>query len=121
MGYFANGTEGELFREQFCYQCVNWGADALSRKSSSDGCPIMDVHVLHGYGASEDMKTILDQLIERHEIKDVAPNRPVAQGANRCLMFHRKPVVAEQSRPARSVLPGTSAMAPWPMNKRTPS
>jgi hypothetical protein len=75
MGYFSNGTEGGIFREEFCYRCRNWGADSRSRETDEPGCPIMDAHLLHGYGAKGEVKDILDLLIERDGI------------TNTCTMF----------------------------------
>ena len=92
MGYFANGTEGLLYQEQWCMRCRNWGADKLSEDSGTDGCPIWDVHLFHSYelcNSKEAGKQILDFLIPRvektfqdgitHEIND------------QCVMFHPRP------------------------------
>lgn len=72
MGYFSNGTEGDIFRSRFCHQCQNWGRDKTSRDTGEPGCPIIDAHQVFGYSAKGDLKVTLNILIKRTEA--VAPD-----------------------------------------------
>ncbi len=60
MGTFSNGTEGELYQSQYCFNCIHWidlGDDEIP------GCPIWDAHILYSYGAKGEVKDILNLLI----------------------------------------------------------
>lgn len=75
MGYFSNGTDGEIYFEQYCSKCVH----------ESDGrqCPIWDMHMLWNYEGNKnaDKKFALDMFIPRDE-----------KGYNqKCKMFAYKP------------------------------
>jgi len=48
MGYFPNGTAGEMYQEEFCSRCVNWRDNGDGR---GYGCPIIDLHMLWNYNA----------------------------------------------------------------------
>lgn len=37
MGYFANGTEGEMFHERNCAKCLHW-------REEGPMCPVLSVH-----------------------------------------------------------------------------
>ena len=71
MGYFANGTEGLMYEEDYCAKCAH-----------VDGCPVWDAHLLFSYDLCNEQKhpgkVILDMLIP--PMKD----RP---GNKRCTMF----------------------------------
>ena len=67
MGYFSNGSQGEIFREEWCHRCEAWGRDVRAVESDTAGCAIMDVHFFYAYGAEGDAKKILDMLITRGE------------------------------------------------------
>ena len=84
MTYFSNNTEGELFKEENCYKCLNWVYD---KDSQEEGCPIMDLHLLHSYelyNSRSLAKEMLDFLIPAWEIKDGAAIVP------KCSMFLAK-------------------------------
>jgi hypothetical protein len=83
MGYFSNGTEGESFRDGYCYRCVNWRDFDDGR---GPGCPIMDVHFAYNGDQFKDEKVreILTMLISREEV--LAPDG-VSVDYNRCTMF----------------------------------
>ena len=55
MGYFSNGTEGELYQRDHCDDCVHWDPD--------EGCPVWDAHILYNY--QEPMQIVLDMFIPR--------------------------------------------------------
>lgn len=60
MGHFSNGSEGDFYREHYCYHCINWKKDM---KDYPAGCPIWDTHLLYCYGAKGKIRKILDFLI----------------------------------------------------------
>jgi hypothetical protein len=61
MGYFANGTEGDMFEASQCAKCVH--------DNDETGCPVMLAHVLYSYVLCNEKehpgKVILDMLIPR--------------------------------------------------------
>ena len=72
MGYFANGTEGDMYEEKYCEKCVH------HKPNTFEGCPIWGAHF-----AFNDVKkgsigeTILNMLIPQDK-----------NGANKqCNMF----------------------------------
>lgn len=77
MGYFSNGTEGDMYREKWCERCVHGiaGGDDL-------GCPVWDAHLLYAYRlcnekpAANPGKAMLDMLIPREGL-----------GNGQCAMF----------------------------------
>lgn len=78
MGYFSNGTEGDLYEAEHCATCRHGGGETE--------CPIWFVHLLHAHGecgtqsAGED---ILNLLIPREGARN-----------GKCLMH--LPVVADK-------------------------
>lgn len=76
MGYFANGTEGEMYQARWCERCRNFGADKLSKETDTWGCPIWDVHMHYAYdhaGEPRDspVNRILDNLIPREGVHNL--------------------------------------------------
>lgn len=69
MGYFANGTEGDMFESSQCAKCAH---------NTEAGCPVMLAHILFSYELCNKKehpgKVILDMLIPR----DGAYNGPCA-------------------------------------------
>lgn len=60
MGYFSNGTEGEMYFDQWCANCVH----------DADGdCPVWAAHLQHNYRDCNDPESILHMLIPRSEDK----------------------------------------------------
>ena len=57
MGYFANGTEGQMYEEQYCERCIHGGWT----------CPIWTLHMMHNYEQHKEPKIalMLDTLIPR--------------------------------------------------------
>ena len=43
MAYFANGTSGDRYMEQWCFRCVNW------RETDNCGCIVWDFHIIFDY------------------------------------------------------------------------
>lgn len=63
MGYFSNGTEGDIYEEEYCVKCVHYGDDGCS-------CPILAIHMTYNYDQhkNQEIKSILDRLIPREGI-----------------------------------------------------
>ena len=70
MAYFSNGTESDMYQDQFCSKCKNL---------KDGGCPILDLHLVWNYDLdNEDRTTALNHFIPRS--KD-------GLGNQRCEMF----------------------------------
>lgn len=69
MGYFSNGTEGEIYYEDYCIRCVH---------DRDNDCPVWNAHLLYSYRDCNDETSILHMLIPRS--KDHLSNEA-------CLMF----------------------------------
>lgn len=63
MGYFANGSEGEIYQANYCFKCKNW----IDKKDGKGyGCAIWDLHILYSYelcNSKSKAKKMLDFLI----------------------------------------------------------
>lgn len=68
MGYFANGSEGEMYREQYCEQCIH-----------EDDCAVWDLHLLSNYEECNNKRSPLHVLIPREGC-----------GNGKCRMFVEK-------------------------------
>lgn len=68
MGYFSNGAEGSMYRDQYCDRCVH---------DVEHNCVVWLAHLLFGYRDCNDKDSILHVLIQRD-----------AEGGNKqCKMF----------------------------------
>ncbi len=87
MGYFSNGTEGNMYEEKYCEKCIHYG-------ESGEECTILTLHTCWNYEQTTDetKKTALDLLI---------PPAKVGLGNEICTMFHPK-----QEPPGPNHLPG---------------
>ncbi len=69
MAYFSNGTEGEMYREDFCHRCQHYNAGDEARE-----CPVWSAHWYYAYGQSSnaELSSVLTMLIpmEPHTFKD---------------------------------------------------
>lgn len=89
MGYFANGSEGDDFEEQFCRRCVH--------EREGEFCPVIVLHQLWQYDQ-------LDAETDRHYGRE--PQDPVSEAKRfalealiptegayngQCRMFHPRP------------------------------
>ena len=72
MGYFSNGTEGDIYYAAHCMKCVH----------EADGCHVWLLHLIHNYDECNKPNSFLHKLIPRS--KDGLSNE-------RCAMFHQKP------------------------------
>jgi hypothetical protein len=75
MGYFSNGTEGELYYEDYCSRCVH---------NKNEDCPIWDAHLLFSYRDCNNPESILHMLIPRDGIENKA-----------CRLFLENPAVKD--------------------------
>ena len=72
MGYFDNGTEGEIFEVQYCERCVHYDPDP-----EEPSCPVWMAHPMYNYSQhdNEAAEALLSLLIPRIGIR------------NECAMF----------------------------------
>ena len=56
MGYFANGTEGEIYEAEYCSRCVHKSTDEKP-------CAVWMAHFLKNYEECNNDKSILHMLI----------------------------------------------------------
>lgn len=59
MGYFSNGTEGDMYTERFCERCIHNNAEV--------GCPVLTLHWLWNYDqcSNKEKEQALSLLIPR--------------------------------------------------------
>lgn len=79
MGYFSNGTEGEMYESAYCDRCVHQGPE------DGPGCAVWFAHLIHNYDECNNKDSILHMLIplETMEFDD-----GIKQQVNgECLMF----------------------------------
>jgi hypothetical protein len=71
VGYFSNGTEGNMYEEKYCNRCVN----------DNDGkCPIMTLHLLWNYEQNQDE-------IKKYALDFFIPMQQDGPFNDKCLMF----------------------------------
>lgn len=77
MAYFANGTEGSIFFDQYCVRCVHCG-----------GCPIWDLHLTWNY--EQFMGRDDEEMTPEKQAKTTALNllMPRTGTTNTCAMFY---------------------------------
>ena len=63
MGYFANGTEGEIYHETYCYRCIHMLPEPY-------GCPCDTAHLLWNYDECNNDNSILHKMIPRKGVKN---------------------------------------------------
>lgn len=61
MGYFSNGTEGELYREAYCDKC---------RWDKGNQCPIWNAHLVFNYEECNKPESVLHMLIPKGKAPD---------------------------------------------------
>lgn len=61
MGYFSNGTDGDIYQSNFCNRCIH--------DKEGFGCQIMNAHFFFNYDQhkNEQLKEVLSMLIPREE------------------------------------------------------
>lgn len=58
MGYFPNGTAGEMYEAQFCDRCIH--------NLEDHGCPCLTAHMLWNYDECNKEESILHKMIPRN-------------------------------------------------------
>jgi len=56
MGYFSNGTEGLVYQEDYCFNCVH---------DINEGCPVWNLHLMYSYELANKPGSFLDELIPK--------------------------------------------------------
>lgn len=80
MGYFSNGTEGQIYQDQYCRRCIYYGPP------EGPGCPVWGAHLFYSYelcnvpAEESPGKAILDMLI---------PMSPDRLSNEQCRMFQK--------------------------------
>lgn len=90
MGYFANGTEGERYMQEFCFKCVNWRDNG----SGSEGCPIIDLHMMWNYDAvGKNADTVKAQTLSHFIPREMVkwPDGIEHEDNAQCVMFQLPP------------------------------
>jgi hypothetical protein len=82
MGYFPNGTSGEIYESKYCSKCLHQELEDI-------GCPIWHAHMMYNYDECNNEKSILHLLIPRSED---------GIGNEECTMFVAKPPKALTSQ-----------------------
>ena len=62
MGYFSNGTQGEMYQAKWCDKCLHQNAEKYV------SCPIWDLHLLNNYEECNKADSYLHHLIPRDGI-----------------------------------------------------
>ena len=65
MAYFANGTQGQIYEDQYCARCVH-SLDKDANKGEC--CPVLMLHLLWNGDKIEDRELALDLFIPREGI-----------------------------------------------------
>lgn len=101
MGYFSNGTEGDLYVEHYCHRCIHY------REEGPD-CGVMLAHLLHNYDqfreGGEHLKSALDLLIPR--ITMTGADGIAIPTNGECAMFLVKNLTGDLFPPAIPPAPG---------------
>lgn len=75
MGYFSNGTEGEMYYSEYCMRCLH---NPVLFNQDLGGCAVWGTHLMHNYDECNNEESILHLLIPRDK-----------DGNNeKCLMFY---------------------------------
>ncbi len=73
MGYFANGTSGEMYYDEYCSRCLH--------ESGERKCAVWFAHLIHNYKECNNDDSILHLLIPRYDN---------GLGNKQCAMFIEK-------------------------------
>ena len=82
MGYFSNGTEGDLYEAEYCANCANY---RVLEEAACMTCPVLEVHALFNYdqckdGQLGDALTLLLGTLIPHDVHN-----------EQCAMFLERP------------------------------
>ena len=62
MGYFSNGTEGDLYEARWCARCVH--------RDDKPACAVWELHLFRNYDEYDDAESALHVLIPRDGIEN---------------------------------------------------
>lgn len=97
MGYFPNGTSGDIYYEMYCSKCVH---EDTEREAAM--CPIWLWHMVDNYKECNNEKSYLHKVIPRS--KDDLDNE-------QCVMFlERSSSIADQALPPPSTAARVKSM-----------
>lgn len=82
MGYFANGSEGASYMEQWCQHCANCGDEKYEF-----GCSVWDLHTL--YQSERDYKAVDGGPVGRL-LDSLIPRTENGLGNGKCTMFRQR-------------------------------
>ena len=68
MGYFPNGTEGDIWTSENCARCEHWNGRE-EKDFEKPGCMVEFIHLNWNYGQKEgsDLQKVMDCLIPRNK------------------------------------------------------
>lgn len=89
MAYFPNGSAGDNFTEHYCMRCVNWRDNG----SGTEGCPIIDLHMLWNYDAVGKNADKTKAAALNHFIPESNPEQDFA---GECVMFQMPPQATQR-------------------------
>ena len=61
MGYFSNGTEGELYQAQYCDRCLH------DNPAKEIYCPVWNLHLRDNYKECNNESAAIHELIPRNK------------------------------------------------------
>lgn len=67
MGYFSNGTEGEMYEAKYCRRCLHYETDPDWEGHPEACCPVWLIHLMFNYEQlkNKDLETTLSLLIPK--------------------------------------------------------
>lgn len=80
MGYFANGTEGEQYREEYCENC----------KNNTEDCVVWVAHLIANYAECSNKESVLHVLIPRNDKGSNLPCRMFKNKQQAAINMHRE-------------------------------
>ena len=68
MGYFSNGTEGQIYEATYCRHC-RWYRPV--EKGGAESCPVLDAHLWWNYQDCNEPGSPLHKMIPRDGIENL--------------------------------------------------
>ena len=84
MAYFANGSEGDYYEEEWCQRCVHYGGE------TGVACPVLVLHCIWNYDAcnGDQPDASPDAAVKHTALNTLWPRDGIDNG--RCAMFYEK-------------------------------
>lgn len=98
MAYFSNSTEGDMYEEKYCHNCINYKED-----SGFSSCPILELHAKFNYEQHEkayskklkkEVQTAKGILLE-YILEQLIPTKPDKTFADECSMYTPRDILIE--------------------------